>query len=323
MALQQAHRAVRGTAQRLLREHDPLLRDTALVIEAHAVQAEVACTFPGLVPAMERLRRLALAARPPVAAFTPIRRPLESLARALLEDALPFARVPAGTVEDSLEKARQLIQTWGLTDAGRRRLGSSPLFRDWWTGELRAPEASAYNLEDIAVDPQLDAAPVRSAHMNRRPEEREATDDEDKSGDSAAGWCSRMRLTKPRRIPSVCSARLTATTKPAQRNTAICFRRSPPHARWPRRSRRAKCCCQTIHPRVAPSSPLPTLPTLRSASDIRSGTARARRIGSRASRSASSLRAPAHRIGWTRRCPATAPSSTASVVSSRLCGPSA
>ena len=169
----------------LSREHDPLLRDTALVIEAHAAQAEVVRTFPGLVPAMERLRRLALTARPPLAAFTPIRRPLESLARALLEDALPFARVPAGTVEDSLEKARQLIQTWGLTDAGRRQLGSSPLFRDWWTGELRAPEASTYNLEDIALDPQLDAAPVRSAHMNRRPEEREVTDDEDKSGDSA------------------------------------------------------------------------------------------------------------------------------------------
>ena len=41
-------------------------------------------------------------------------------------------------------------------------------------------------MEDIALDPQLDAAPVRSAHMNRRPEEREVTDDEDKSGDSAA-----------------------------------------------------------------------------------------------------------------------------------------
>ena len=104
MALQQAHRAVRGTAQRILREHDPLLRDTTLAIEAHAVQAEVARTFPGLVPAMERLRRLAPTARPPLAAFTPMRRPLESLARALLEDALPFARVPAGTVEMDLSE---------------------------------------------------------------------------------------------------------------------------------------------------------------------------------------------------------------------------
>ena len=67
MALQQARRAVRETAQRLLRERDPLLRDTALVLEAHAAQAEVVCTFPGLVPAAERLRRLALAARPSVA----------------------------------------------------------------------------------------------------------------------------------------------------------------------------------------------------------------------------------------------------------------
>src|SRR5687767_6875640 len=62
MALQQARRAVRETAQRLLRERDPLLRDTALVLEAHAAQAEVVCTFPGLVPAVERLRRLALTA---------------------------------------------------------------------------------------------------------------------------------------------------------------------------------------------------------------------------------------------------------------------
>ncbi len=185
MALQQARRAVRETAQRLLRERDPLLRDTALVLEAHAAQAEVVCTFPGLVPAVEHLRRLALAARPPVAAFTPIRQPLESLARALLEDARPSARVPTGSVDESLEKARQLIPTWGLTDAERGRLGPSPLFRDWWTGELRAPEALAYELKDIAVDLQNDVAPVRSARMNRRPEEREATEDEDKPGGSA------------------------------------------------------------------------------------------------------------------------------------------
>src|SRR5690606_29691341 len=64
MALQQARRAMRGNVQAIAQQRDPLLRDTALVLEAQAAEDDIARSFPGLVPALRRLRRLALAARP-------------------------------------------------------------------------------------------------------------------------------------------------------------------------------------------------------------------------------------------------------------------
>src|SRR5690606_13052841 len=85
MALQQAFRALRGTARALLAEPDPLLRDTALVLEARAAERAVARGFPGLVPDLQRLRQLALAARPPLDALAAARQPLEHLVREILQ----------------------------------------------------------------------------------------------------------------------------------------------------------------------------------------------------------------------------------------------
>src|SRR5690606_20494610 len=85
MAMQQACRALRGHVQVIAGQGNPLLRDTALVLEAQAAAAAVARGFPGLVPALRRLRRLALAGRPPLATFAPARRPLEQLVRGILE----------------------------------------------------------------------------------------------------------------------------------------------------------------------------------------------------------------------------------------------
>src|SRR5690606_17219785 len=63
MALQQARRAMRGNVAAIVQQRHPLLRDTALVLEAQAAEDDIARSFPGLVPALRRLRRLALAAR--------------------------------------------------------------------------------------------------------------------------------------------------------------------------------------------------------------------------------------------------------------------
>lgn len=59
-------------------------------------------------------------------------------------------------------------------------LGSQPLYKDWWTGELLAPgAASAMTVEaDSAADPEQ-AGPTRSARLARQPQVREAKDDED------------------------------------------------------------------------------------------------------------------------------------------------
>src|SRR5690606_24148697 len=84
MALQQAFRAMRGSARAILALPRPLLRDTALVLEAQAAEAEVARRLPGLVPALERLRRLALRGRPAVEELAPARQPLEHLVRSIL-----------------------------------------------------------------------------------------------------------------------------------------------------------------------------------------------------------------------------------------------
>ena len=188
MALQQAFRARRGTARAILALPNPLLRDAALVLEAQAAEAEVARGFPGLVPALMRLRRLALEARPKPDALAPPRRPLERLVREILEDGLsPAASAAPGTVEGSIARARRLLEEWNIDRAQSRRVGPMPLYRDWWTGELRDATGTPAHVAD--GEPfQHDEAPeeVRSARMDRRPEQREATEDEDKPGDPGA-----------------------------------------------------------------------------------------------------------------------------------------
>ncbi|MBB6599588.1 hypothetical protein [Luteimonas sp. MC1825] len=185
MALQQARRAMRGSVQAILaRRGSPLQRDTALVLEAQAAEADIARSFPGLVPALTRLRRRALAERPPLADFAPARQPLEQLVRDILErDVAAAPPPPAGTVEDSLAHAARLLRDWGLADADVQRLGPMPLYRDWWTGELREAGAAARLVDGKPFDHDDDAGPVRSARMERRPEEREANGDEDKGGE--------------------------------------------------------------------------------------------------------------------------------------------
>lgn len=188
IAMQQAFRAMRGTAPALLAEPDALLRDTALVMEAQATERAVAHGFPGVVPDLQRLRKLALAGRPPVESLAPARQPLERLVRGILRDGIDASgpTVEAGTVEDSLTRARQLLAEWALDPAEVRRLGPMPLYRDWWTGELREGGGTA-RLVDGTPSAQAgkddDEGKVRTARMERRPDEREATEDEDKPGD--------------------------------------------------------------------------------------------------------------------------------------------
>lgn len=187
MALQQARRAMRDSVQAIVGQRgSPLLRDTALVLEARAAEAGIARDFPGLVPALTRLRRLALAKRPPLAGFAPARQPLEQLVRGILERDLAAPEPPPGPVEESLAQAGRLLREWGIDSADVRRLGPMPLYRDWWTGELREAGAVAGLVDGKPFDHDEDAGPVRSARMERRPEEREASEDEDTTGEPGA-----------------------------------------------------------------------------------------------------------------------------------------
>jgi nitric oxide reductase NorD protein len=180
MAMQQARRAVRKSATRLVAEPDPWLRDTALVLEAQAAEAEVAREFPGLAAALGRLRRIALEARPPWSSFVPARQPLEALLRQALEsEPLCPRALCSSSVDASLELARRLVRSWGLDPAVARSVGPAPLFRDWWTGEIRAAPSAASSLEPARIDSSDHDEPVRSARMSRRPEERDAVEGED------------------------------------------------------------------------------------------------------------------------------------------------
>ena len=186
MAMQQARRAMRGTAQAIAGLRGGLLRDTALVLEARAAETEVAREFPGLAPALLYLRRTALAARPPLDALSAGRQPLERLLRGLLDQSLGAGPVP-GPVEASLEHAARLVREWAIDADECRRIGETPLYRDWWTGELRAGGAVAAHLvEGGPAAAVQDGQDVRSARMERRPEQREALEDEDAEGEPGA-----------------------------------------------------------------------------------------------------------------------------------------
>ena len=190
VALQQAMRAHRGSAGLLPLSPEPWVRDLYLLIEANAADAALARQLPGLAHALNALRRAALAARPPMQSFAPGRRPIEAYLRRLLRrdcDGIgrdADAPMPASP-EASAAMARRLAAEIVPDAAAARRLGASPLFKDWWTGELRVPSQAvvgpAPNADDSAENDDDAASPrgVRSARLPRRPEVRDANAEED------------------------------------------------------------------------------------------------------------------------------------------------
>lgn len=183
MALQQAVRARRGSAEALEPGWPALRADLYLLLEAWAADTALVQMLPGMADAVIRLRRHALERRPPLAEFSAPRRPLEALLRQLLGS--PVAQVPDGfALSDSPAHSRELVDALlarlGLApdDPG---IGQAPLLKDWWTGTLQAPGDTAGPLRqgssgDPAAQP---ATPPRSTRLPRRPEVRAAKEDED------------------------------------------------------------------------------------------------------------------------------------------------
>ena len=179
MALQQAIRAQRGSAAATAAPLPPLLADAYLLLEAWAADVTLARLLPGLGAGIERLKAHALRQRPPLAAFSAPRRPLEALVRQLL--ASPCGQAPTGfpcsdSPDQSLRLATVLLASLGLSPDDHRA-GNAPLLHDGWTGSLLAPapgEAAAAPAPDPAACP-----PPRSARLPRRPEVRNAKPDED------------------------------------------------------------------------------------------------------------------------------------------------
>ena len=187
VALQQAMRASRsgaaGAAAARQAGATPLLRDLFLLLEADAADAALARRLPGMVGALNNLRQAALAARPPLALFPLARRPLEAWVRRLLAracDAVVAGLAVSGSPAESLRMALGLAAEMAPEPALALRLGSQPVFKDWWTGEFRAPSAVPSAARDGPAAPDADpSGPTRSARLARRPDVRAANDGED------------------------------------------------------------------------------------------------------------------------------------------------
>jgi nitric oxide reductase NorD protein len=187
LALQQAMRMQRGSAIYYEKTENPLWADLYLLLEAHAADAELVKLLPGMKPPLLRLRERMLKQRPPVAQFSTARQSVEMFYLDLLSDIAD--RIPASpSAVDSLSAAEKMSkQLIGEEKSFSLRMWSNqPLLKDWWTGELRR-YVPAREATDICVDEIDSDKKTRSAHLSRRPEERQATEDEDKP-DKSAAW---------------------------------------------------------------------------------------------------------------------------------------
>jgi nitric oxide reductase NorD protein len=199
VVLQQAMRAVRGSAQACHADGSARLRELYLLLEARAADDALARLLPGLAQPLRLLRQESLQARPPLSVFPAVHQRLERLARAVLtcdiDEPLPAAVLPHGGAEHLslpaapprvLETARWLHQALGPEVPAERALRL--LWRDAWTGELRPPAAVLRASDGGSGDdanPADRSAPPRSAHLARRPEVREAPEDEDDASPGA------------------------------------------------------------------------------------------------------------------------------------------
>lgn len=189
MVLQQAMRAVRGSAEQLPARASPL--ETALyhLIEAQVCDLMLVRKVPGLRNDLQRFRREMLHARPDLNRFPKARRPLEELVRAILASPcdivaeLPYTASPTASLTRARELAERWLATMGIENKGA---GQEPLLKDGWTGELRSPTIETPNETAVSSNEELADQPTRSAYLARRPEVRPPRPDEDRKEEQGA-----------------------------------------------------------------------------------------------------------------------------------------
>ncbi len=198
MALRQAMRAARGSVLHLPVSEPMLLRELYLLLEARAADDALFRLLPGMAKPLNALRQQALGRRPPLSAFGASHRPLEALVRSLLgafageilqadapREIDVCSLVLPATPAEVLGQARLLSGAFKApaSNAGSAGNAVRHLWRDSWTGELRAPasvlRAGGGGGEDDNASTGADGTVPRSAHLTRRPEVREEIEDED------------------------------------------------------------------------------------------------------------------------------------------------
>ncbi|HEY0876827.1 MAG TPA: hypothetical protein VGE10_00090, partial [Zeimonas sp.] len=188
LALSQASRAQRGAARIAEGIADPLERSCFLLLEAWSVQECLAVLLPGLRRVLAILAEVALSRRPPPARFPATRRPLEELARGLLERRVGDVPVCPTSLE-SLDVARRLAaKLRGTTTAASGQRDDASLYVDLWTGELLSmpPQPCA---PDRGAPPNGNTASVASPGPARPARVREAGEGE--NWDAVGGWIAK------------------------------------------------------------------------------------------------------------------------------------
>lgn len=190
MALQQAMRAKRGAAAAYPRMHGSVVGELYLLLEAAAADHALVRLLPGLGQALDEFRQATLSSRPPLASFPNHARPLESYLRNLMRR--DYDRWSQLVCDDPSP-----VATAGAARAIARHLCGHELHRnshrklmqDWWVGELLPPPtAQRESIAGTAGAADQDAAAPRVTRMRRRPDVREAAEDEDDDSDKSGPW---------------------------------------------------------------------------------------------------------------------------------------
>ena len=176
LALQQATRAHRDCAKGLSLLETEIQRSVFLLLEAQAADAQIVHLLPGMRPSLDAVRSAVLQMRPPPERFPPSRRPLEQFARSLLSSDYLEAHIAQ---ERALQRARVVAAEVGQASPASPA-GRKSLYKDLWTGDLYPPPARSTHALDHADQVNAPSASrPRSAHLPRRPNVRDAADDED------------------------------------------------------------------------------------------------------------------------------------------------
>ncbi len=183
LALQQAMRAARGGVHLCTSFATSLERDMFLLLEAVAADHALACLLPGLAAPLNALRQDALTQRPSADRLKAGRRRVEDVLRNILQTdcraappGIPITRAPP----DSWQQARKLAAAIAHESEPALQRMQHPLCKDMWTGELRTPTSRGVDRatgDETATS--SDERKPRSARLARRPEIREAPEDED------------------------------------------------------------------------------------------------------------------------------------------------
>ena len=177
MFLQQAIRAVRGSAQ-----HFPFGQSAAFqacyhILEARSADDELSALLPGIATSLQQFRQETLAARP---AMRTLPAPLHEIERLLAGVLGAVAGERPGMAPGVAEVLAQARRQAAMLAPAVRLLRGRVLVKDDWLGELRAPprlgdgRGAAHN----GTDEKERAAP-RAGRLARRPQVRQPVEGED------------------------------------------------------------------------------------------------------------------------------------------------